>query len=138
MSQWPACMTTGNSARAEGSHVRPDAECRQLDSVAWTDLLPAVGQEVLGPFWPRRRLIAEQGVARSRRRGSDEAQIRVAMVSAMTLAWLAVPVRAQERERTVPTRAFDRFELESETGVGFWAEAGALYARASGQGRGGD
>jgi hypothetical protein len=53
-----------------------------------------------------------------------------AMVSAMALtAWLVVPARAQERERTVPTRAFDRFELESETGVGFWAEAGALYER---------
>jgi hypothetical protein len=51
-----------------------------------------------------------------------------AMVSAMTLAaWFVVPARAQERERTVPIRAFDRFELESETGVGFWAEAGALY-----------
>jgi hypothetical protein len=50
------------------------------------------------------------------------------MVSAMTLAtWLVVPARAQERERTVPTRAFDRFELESETAAGFWAEAGALY-----------
>jgi hypothetical protein len=44
-------------------------------------------------------------------------------------AWLVVPAWAQERERTVPTRAFDRFELESETGTGFWAEAGALYER---------
>lgn len=53
-----------------------------------------------------------------------------AMVSAMALAaWLVVPAWAQERERTVPTRAFDRFEFESETSVGFWAEAGALYER---------
>jgi hypothetical protein len=52
------------------------------------------------------------------------------VVSAMALAaWLAVPARAQQLERTVPTRAFDRFELESETGNGFWAEAGALYER---------
>jgi hypothetical protein len=52
------------------------------------------------------------------------------MVSAMAMAvWLVVPAWAQERERTVPTRAFDRFELESETGTGFWAEAGALYER---------
>jgi hypothetical protein len=44
-------------------------------------------------------------------------------------AWLVVPAWAQELERTVPTRAFDRFEFESETSVGFWAEAGALYER---------
>jgi hypothetical protein len=40
-----------------------------------------------------------------------------------------VPAWAQERERTVPTRGFDRFEFESESGTGFWAEAGALYER---------
>jgi hypothetical protein len=45
------------------------------------------------------------------------------------VAWLVVPAWAQQLERTVPTRAFDRFEFESETQVGFWAEAGALYQR---------
>ena len=57
-----------------------------------------------------------------------------AMVSAVTLAvWLVVPAWAQERERTVPNRAFDRFELESETATGFWAEGGALYERQQNQ-----
>src|SRR6185295_1079149 len=32
-----------------------------------------------------------------------------------------------EKERTVPLRSFDRFELESETVDGFWAEVGGLY-----------
>jgi hypothetical protein len=45
------------------------------------------------------------------------------------VAWLVVPAWAQQLERTVPTRAFDRFEFDSETQVGFWAEAGALYQR---------
>ncbi len=53
-----------------------------------------------------------------------------AMVSATALAvWLVVPAWGQQRERTVPTRAFDRFEFDSETSVGLWAEAGALYER---------
>jgi len=55
---------------------------------------------------------------------------RKSVLSAMVLAaWLVVPARAQERVRTVPTRAFDRFEFDSETEVGLWAEAGALYER---------
>jgi hypothetical protein len=55
---------------------------------------------------------------------------RKSVLGAMMLAtWLVMPAWAQQRERTMPTRAFDRFEFESETGVGFWAEGGALYER---------
>ena len=54
---------------------------------------------------------------------------KCALGAMVLVAWLVVPAGAQERERTVPTRAFDRFEFDSETQVGFWAEAGALYQR---------
>ena len=54
---------------------------------------------------------------------------KCALGAMVLVAWLVVPAWAQERERTVPTRAFDRFEFDSETQVGFWAEAGALYQR---------
>jgi hypothetical protein len=50
-----------------------------------------------------------------------------ALATLALTAWLVVPALAQERERTMPTRAFDRFELESETVNGFWAETGGLY-----------
>lgn len=36
-------------------------------------------------------------------------------------------VGQKEPQRTVPTRALDRFSFESETVDGFWAETGALY-----------
>ncbi len=55
----------------------------------------------------------------------------IAVVAAMLTAWMALPAGAQERERTVPTRAFETFEYESETVNGFWAEAGALYEHTS-------
>ncbi len=56
---------------------------------------------------------------------------KIAVVAAMLTAWTAIPAGAQERERTVPTRAFETFEYESETVDGFWAEAGALYEHTS-------
>lgn len=52
-----------------------------------------------------------------------------AMVALVVTAALALPAWAQERERAMPLRSFDRFELESETVDGFWAEGGAFYQR---------
>lgn len=54
---------------------------------------------------------------------------RSALVAGAMMAGLIVPAAAQELERTMPTRAFSRFELDSETVTGFWAEAGALFER---------
>jgi hypothetical protein len=54
---------------------------------------------------------------------------KCALGAMVLVAWLVVPAWAQQLERTVPTRAFDRFEFDSETQVGFWAEVGSLYER---------
>ena len=54
---------------------------------------------------------------------------KCALGAMVLVSWLVVPAWAQQLERTVPTRAFDRFEFDSETQVGFWAETGALYQR---------
>jgi hypothetical protein len=54
---------------------------------------------------------------------------RFAIVALVVTGWLIAPARAEEKQRTAPVRAFDRFELESETVEGFWAEIGALVER---------
>lgn len=50
----------------------------------------------------------------------------VAVVIGLPAASLA---EEPSEERTVPVRAFDRFQFETATVKGFWAEAGALYEK---------
>jgi hypothetical protein len=43
----------------------------------------------------------------------------------------ALAAEEEKMERVTPTRSFERFELDSETVEGFWAEAGAQFGRDS-------
>jgi len=54
---------------------------------------------------------------------------RAAFVGVAMALSLAIPAAAQQQERTVATRNFDRFELDSDSVTGFWAEAGSLFQR---------
>ena len=60
--------------------------------------------------------------------------LRKSAVVGMVVTALVLPAAAQETERTMPVRNFDRFELESETVNGLWAEAGAFLQRKTVQG----
>lgn len=53
----------------------------------------------------------------------------VAVVAALPA--LGEDKTADKTERATPTRAFERFEFDSETVDGFWAEAGAQFGRRS-------
>jgi hypothetical protein len=54
-----------------------------------------------------------------------------AVVALMVTSALALPgwAQEQEKERTIPLRSFDRFELDSEAVNGLWAEAGTLLEK---------